>query len=115
MSITGVKRGASIPIPNSDHNTHVDTKSEPTRKFELRAPTPPKEEPSLLEKVSKNIEKGQTLIDKALSGKTMSSTEILTLQVGAYRAMEQFTLSVKVVEGAVSAVKTVINSEGNGS
>ncbi len=65
--------------------------------------------------VLNGIVEGQHKVDKimdmALSGKKFSPQELMVIQTGVYRFTQELELTSKVVEQAVSGIKTTMNTQ----
>lgn len=66
-------------------------------------------------KMMTDLEKGQgimdTLINKGLSGKQISNSQLLALQAGMYKYTQELELTGKVVEKATSGLKDTLKTQ----
>ena len=66
-----------------------------------------------LAELCREVDRGQQLIDRALSGGTsLSAVELITLQAGIYRFSESVELVAKIVDRAGQAVSTTLSGSG---
>jgi hypothetical protein len=81
---------------------------------EARA-TSPEGTPSPFQRVlhdlGREIDRGEVLMKRAVSGGPMSDGELLALQARVYRYAEAVDLSAKLVDRAASGVKTVLQGQ----
>lgn len=70
---------------------------------------------SMVMSMMANLEKGQVNIDKlingGLSGKSMSNTELLTMQAGMYKYTQELDLCSKVIEKATGGLKDTLKTQ----
>jgi hypothetical protein len=66
-----------------------------------------------LAELCREVDRGQQLIDRALSGgASLSAVELITLQAGIYRFSESVDLVAKIVDRAGQAVRTALSGSG---
>jgi hypothetical protein len=70
---------------------------------------------SLVMGIMADMEKGQVVVDKlvsgSLNGKNLSNTQLLQLQAGMYKYTQELELTGKVVEKATSGLKDTLKTQ----
>jgi hypothetical protein len=65
----------------------------------------------VLERVGREVDRGERLVGSAIHGGKHDPSELLALQAGIYRYTEVVDLATKVIDRATSAVKTTLQSQ----
>jgi len=68
----------------------------------------------VLSKLTRELDRGERLVDRAVSGGhgRLAAGDLIALQAGIYRYTEVVDLSAKLIDRATSAVKTTVGSGG---
>jgi hypothetical protein len=76
--------------------------------------SPPREGPSFasfVDALSKESDRGESLVRRAVSGRGMEPGQLLALQAGIYRYGEVVDLATKLVDRASTGAKTVLQGQ----
>jgi hypothetical protein len=65
----------------------------------------------IIEQLAGGQDKMSNIMNVALSGKELSSTELLAMQAGIYRFSQELEITSKVVEKATSGIKQTMNTQ----
>lgn len=78
-------------------------------------PPPTRDDPSpfamLLRSLGREMNRGEALVQRAMSGGQLEAPQLLALQAGVYRYSESVDLAAKLVDRTSNGVKTVVQGQ----